>query len=191
MSNLGSRVVSVVWLVGIWVAVSGSYTFASFAGGLLAALVVTLLFRRPPRSDPRHRVRPVMLAFYIGHFARELVLANIEVARAVLNPSRVRDTRAILEIPLPHTSRLVGAVLANAVSLTPGTSIVEVTEEPPSFHVHVLHVESVAATRSSIAELHWRLVRALGPSESLPQVETAAAELRAQVAAERKARESS
>lgn len=179
-----SRVASLIWLVGIWVAVSGSYTPASFAGGVAAAVAVSLIFRRPRRTGPRHHVRPVMLARYVGHFARELVLANIEVARAVINPDRVRDTRGILEIPLPHSSRLVGAVLANAVTLTPGTSIIEVNEEPPSFHVHVLHLQSVATTRSSIAELHWRLVRAIGPSECLPEVEAAAIRLREQVAQE-------
>ncbi|MGB3412143.1 MAG: Na+/H+ antiporter subunit E [Microthrixaceae bacterium] len=183
--RLGSRLLSIAWLLGIWLAVSGSYTVGSFVGGLIAVAAVTLLFRRPAHNDPIHHVRPLMLLLYVGHFVRELVAANIEVARAVINPTRVHDTRGILEIPLPRSSKLVGAVLANAVTLTPGTSIVEVTEEPPSFHVHVLHVESIAATRSSIAELHWRLVRALGPADALPAAQAAARELREQVAAER------
>ncbi len=185
VQRLGSRLASAAWLLGIWVAVSGSYTVGSFLAGLIAVAAVTLMFRRPAHSEPIHQVRPFMLLLYVGHFARELVLANIEVARAVINPNRVRDTRGILAIPLPPSSRLVGAVLANAVTLTPGTSIVEVSEDPPSFHVHVLHVESVAATRSSIAELHWRLVRALGPAEHLPAAKERARQLRDQVAAER------
>lgn len=186
--RLLSRAISAAWLVGIWVAVSGSYTLASFVGGFIAAALVSLVFRRPVRPGPQHRVRPLMLLRYIGHFTRELVVANIEVAWAVINPKRVENTRGILEIPLPYSSKLVGAVLANAVTLTPGTSIIEVTEDPPSFHVHVLNVESVAATRSSIAELHWRLVRAIGPEEHLAEVEAVAIALREQVAAERAAR---
>ena len=187
--HLGRRLVSAAWLLGIWVAVSGSYTPGSIIGGLVAVAAVTLLFRRPDNPGPEHRVRPVMLLRYVGHFLRELVLANIEVAKAVVNPNRVLHTRGILKIPLPDSSRLVGAVLANAVSLTPGTSIIEVTENPPSFHVHVLQLESIAETRSSIAELHWRLVRALGPVEHLAEVESVARDLREQVAAERSANE--
>ncbi|HTN99054.1 MAG TPA: Na+/H+ antiporter subunit E [Microthrixaceae bacterium] len=188
--HVGRRLVSAAWLLGMWVAVSGSYTPGSIFGGLVAVAAVTLLFRRPDSAEPEHRVRPLMLIRYLGHFLYELVLANIEVARAVIQPKRVLHTRGILEIPLPRSSKLVGAVLANAVSLTPGTSIIEVAEDPPSFHVHVLHLESIAETRSSIAELHWRLVRALGPAECLAEVEAVASGLREQVAAERAAKRS-
>lgn len=176
------RPVAAAWLLLVWLAVTGSYTTASLVGGVVVVTLLMVLFRPLRPSRRVHRVRPVMLALYLWHFVYELVRANIEVAKAVIQPSRVEHTRGVLEIPLPRSSRLVAAILANAVSLTPGTSIIEVTEDPPSFHVHVLHVASIDTVRSSIAELHWRLVRALGPADRLDEVMRDAEELRRRAA---------
>lgn len=177
------RVISVVWLLVVWVAFRGSATPASIIGGVAAAAVLMLLFRRNYEvSAARHRVHALSMLRYLVHFGYELVRANMEVALAVVIPSRVEHKRAIIEVPLPHSSRLVGAVLANAVSLTPGTSIIEVSEDPPAFHVHVLNMTDADATRSSIAELHWMLVRAIGPEDARADVEAHAAELRQRVA---------
>lgn len=178
-----SRLGSASWLVLVWVAVTGSYTVASVVGGSVVALVITLLFRPNPHDGPVHRVHPIHLIRYVGHFVKELVVANVEVARAVVRPDRVEHTRGIVEVRLAPSSRLVGAVLANAVSLTPGTSIIEVTQSPPTFHVHVLHVTDVDRVRSSIAELHWRLIAALGPADALEEAVRVAAQLRAKVEA--------
>ncbi len=179
--SLRSRLVSAVWLLIVWLGISGSYTTASFVGGVIVVTLLIVLFPRLHPSAGRHRVRPVALASYVLHFVVELARANVQVARAVISPTRVRDHRGIVEVPLARSSRLVGAVLANAVSLTPGTSIIEVTEEPPSFHVHVLDLQSVDQVRLSVAELHWRLVRAIGPAEQLDEVGAALEDLRTRV----------
>lgn len=179
------RLGSAAWLLFVWIAVRGSLSAASVLSGLLVIAATTaLLGLRSPASSARHRFRPLWALRYLVHFAVEVVRANVEVALAVLFPSRVEHTRAIVEVPLPRSSRLVGAILANAVSLTPGTSIIEVSQEPPAFHVHVLNLSSPDRTRSSIAELHWRLVAAIGPAEALGRVMSEAAELRRRVASE-------
>ena len=122
-----------------------------------------------------------MLARYAAYYTRELVRANVHVAQAVISPGRVEHRRGIIEVPLPPSSRLVTAILANAVSLTPGTSIIEVSDRPPVFHVHVLELDDVDAVRRSIAELHWRLVRAIGPEDRLEEVASDLEELRRRV----------
>lgn len=187
--RIRQRLTTGTWLLLVWVAVRGSITPASIIGGVLLVTVLMALFRRGlAASTSRHTIHPWWVVRYVAHFLYELVKANVEVALAVLFPSRVEHKRAIIEVPLPRSSRLVGAVLANAVSLTPGTSIIEVSQEPPSFHVHVLDMSSADEIRSSIAELHWRLVRALGPVEAREAVEADAAELRRRVAEARESR---
>lgn len=164
-------------LLAIWVTAWGSYTTASIVGGVVATAVVMLLFP-DPEERPTHKVRPLMLLRYAGYYLKELTLANIHVAQAVLRPSRVQHRRAIVEVQLPPSSSLVKAVLANGVMLTPGTSIIEVADRPSVFHVHVLELHTVEEVRHSIAEMHWRLVRALGPEDCLDEVRTDLEELR-------------
>lgn len=169
-----------VFLLVVWVGAWGSYTTASFVGGVIVTGLVMVLF--PDVEATRsHRVRPLRLLRYIGYYAKELVLANVHVAQAVIRPSRVQHRRGIVEVPLPPSSPLVKAVLANAVMLTPGTSIVEVADRPEVFHVHVLELHDIDEVRHSIAELHWRLVRALGPEERLEAVTADLEELRRRV----------
>lgn len=181
--RVGQRLMTGLWLLVVWVAIRGSVTPASIIGGTLVITALMVLFRRGlPSTTSQHTIHPWWVIRYVAHFVYELLKANIEVAMAVIFPSRIEHKRAIIGVPLPRSSRLVGALLANAVSLTPGTSIIEVSNDPPSFHVHVLNMTSADEIRSSIAELHWRLVRALGPDEARAAVEADAAELRQRVA---------
>lgn len=176
-----SRIASGAWLLVLWMAITGSYTVAALLGGLIVVTVLMVLFRPVVVDGPVHRVRPWGVIRYAAYFLWGVVVANVEVAHAVIDPKRVEEHRGIVHIPLPPSSRLVEAVLANAVSLTPGTSIVEAEVDPPSLHVHVLHLHSVTAVRLSIAELHWRLVRALGPAEHLAGARRYAQDLRSQL----------
>jgi multicomponent Na+:H+ antiporter subunit E len=176
--GLWLRVSGAVWLVVAWVGITGSFTLASLLGGVAVSVVLLFLFPPVVRSPHLHRVRPLYLLRYLGHFCKEVVHASFLVAAAVVVPERVREHRGIIRVDLPPSSRMVEAILANAVSLTPGTSIIEVSEEPPRLHVHVLELHDHDEIRSSIAELHVRLVRAMGPHERLDEVERHARQLR-------------
>ena len=179
------RVINGAWLLVLWLGITGSWTTGSLVGGIVVVTLLMVLFPPVEPGTTRHRLRPVMLARYAGHFVRELVLANIQVAFAVIFPSRVRHARGVIDVELPPSSRLVLAILANAVSLTPGTSIIDVSSDPPWMRVHVLELRDPDEVRSAIAELHWRLVRALGPEDQLEQVTAHAAELRRVVEGDR------
>lgn len=172
------RLVVAAWLLLVWLAVLGSYTTASLVGGLIVVALLMVLFPARASGPSVHAVRPIMLVRFVGYYVRELVVANVHVAEAVVAPGRIARTRAIVEVPLVPTSRLVGAILANGVMLTPGTSIIEVADDPPTFYVHVLELSTVEAVRSSIAELQLRIVRAIGPADRLDEVTRVAEELR-------------
>ena len=182
--GLWLRIAGGLWLVVAWIGITGSFTPASLLGGVVVSVALLYLFPPVDRSPHQHQVRPVNLLRYIGHFGKEVVRASFQVALAVVVPSRVRHTRGIIRVDLPPSSRMVEAILANAVSLTPGTSIIEVSEVPPRLHVHVLELHDHDVVRSSIAELHVRLVRAMGPEERLEQVERHARDLRVRTGVE-------
>ncbi len=70
-------------------------------------------------------------------FARELVLSVQDVVRTVLRPSRV-DRSGIVAVPLDIRSEAGIALLANLVTLTPGTTSLHVSDDRSVLYVHAL-----------------------------------------------------
>ena len=71
----------------------------------------------------------------------------------MITPRNDRIREAIVAVPL-HVGSLNAALLvANAVSFTPGSLAVELTEEPTTLYVHVLHYSSVDEVQESVRSL--------------------------------------
>lgn len=78
-------------------------------------------------------------------FFRELALSVKDVAISVMRPNRpIRS--AILAIPLDLKSDAGITLLANMITLTPGTTSLHVSEDRSTLYVHVMNAsdESVA-----------------------------------------------
>lgn len=72
-------------------------------------------------------------------FFRELLLSVKEVALTVLRPTRVQHS-AIVAVPLSVRSEAGIALLANMITLTPGTTSLHVSEDRSILYVHVMNV---------------------------------------------------
>lgn len=83
-----------------------------------------------------------------GLFFRELVLSVRDVLVLVLSPRR--DFRsAVLAVPLDVKSDAGITLLANMITLTPGTTSLHVSDDKSTLYVHVMNVsdESVRAIK--------------------------------------------
>ena len=74
-----------------------------------------------------------------GLFFRELVLSVKDVLIAVLDPRRPLCS-AIVAVPLDVKSDAGITLLANMITLTPGTTSLHVSEDKRTLYVHVLDV---------------------------------------------------
>lgn len=98
-----------------------------------------------------------LLAFPF-YYAAELAKANATVGLDILTPGS-RATPGFVELPLRSVTDLEITMLANLISLTPGTVTVAVREEPATLWVHGLYVRDPESFR---AELHAMEDRMLG-----------------------------
>jgi len=153
--------VPILWLLVVWIALWEQFTLSTALAGVLVAAGLLLVFR-PGGGITRWSLRPFAALRFVGYFLVQFVEANLHVAAAVLQPSRIRGRQAIVEIPITVTNPALVAILASAVSLTPGTSVIEIDTEAPSLVLHVLEFHSRAATDRSVHELEWRIARAFG-----------------------------
>lgn len=173
MKRLTANGVLLVWLTVVWVALWGSLTAANVLGGLLLATLLLLLLPLPVVAR-QGGVRPVALVRFLGVFLWELVAASLTVVRQVLDP-RHALRQAVVAVPVVGTSDRVLTLLANAVSLTPGTLALEVDKPRGVLYVHVLDIGpgegAVDDVRRSIVRLERLALLALGTPECLEALE--------------------
>lgn len=135
-------------IVGLWVALAGSYDPGSFVMGSLVGLAVPAVTRSFWPAPPRLR-RPVAGLILFVRVMGDIMLANLEVARQVLGPiGRLKP--AFIEVPLDLDDTLVATMLGSIVSLTPGTVSIEIDRERHVLLVHALHVDDAEATIATI-----------------------------------------
>lgn len=74
-------------------------------------------------------------------FLKELVVANVKVAFDILTPHYyMRPT--IIEVPLRAKTNLEIMLLANMITLTPGTLSIDVSKNRKILYVHALYVKN-------------------------------------------------
>lgn len=112
----------------LWVLLVGSLDSAELAAGLLVALVVVAATGPRLAILDGVRLRPAALLHvvrYLGYFFVALVRSNVDMARRVLSPS-LPLRPAVVEVATALQSPLGRLVLANSITLTPGTLSVDV-----------------------------------------------------------------
>jgi multicomponent Na+:H+ antiporter subunit E len=127
--------------------------FDVITGALSAGLVAAILSRVAFESDPSARSLASVLraCLFLPYLLYAVVRANLAMAAVVLDP-RLPIDPSIVRVPAPE-GRVGQALLANSITLTPGTLTVDVVDDELVVH---------ALTRRSRADLEaGRLARAV------------------------------
>jgi multicomponent Na+:H+ antiporter subunit E len=173
VKRLTAHLVLLGWLTAVWVALWGSLTAANVLGGLAVALLLLLLLPLP-EVPSEGRVRPLPLVRFAVVFLWELVKASTTVVWQVLRPGGALR-QAVVAVPVVGVSDRLLTLLANAVSLTPGTLALEVDRPHSVLYVHVLDLGGSAGgaddVRRSIIRLERLIIAALGPSRCLAELD--------------------
>ncbi|GAB2866015.1 Na+/H+ antiporter subunit E [Nocardioides pacificus] len=153
----------IVWLTVVWLILWGAVTPLLVVGGVLVAVVVCVVFPLPP-IRMEMRPRPLALVALLVRFLKDVVVASVEVARVALR----RDCtlrNAVIAVTLRTPSDFVLTVVAEMVSLVPGSIVVEARRSTHTLFLHVLDVrdlEGVERFRASVLDLEARVVHAFG-----------------------------
>lgn len=155
----------VVWITALWVLLWGSISFANVAGGLLVAFGV-LVFARLPRiqhvaPEQRSRINPLACLWLGVYVLYKLAAANLYLAYEVVTP-RNRINTGVIAVPLRTESETAMMMVANMITLTPGTVTIEAVGTPPVLYVHVLHLHDLEEIRADLLHLEELTVKAFG-----------------------------
>ena len=127
-------------LMGLWLLFSGHYDVFHITMGVVSVGLILLLNRRlfsvrlfP--GDVLRRLRIGRMFIYAVWLVKEVILAALQVARIVLSPRRPVDPSLLgFYADLPNAGSQT--ILANSITLTPGTITIDITHG--RFLVHAI-----------------------------------------------------
>jgi multicomponent Na+:H+ antiporter subunit E len=154
LTRMRSTVVMFATLLLFWLMLMGRLAVDVLIVGVLASLVIALLYPSGLSFFTEFRATPKALVAglrYYGFFFKELVKSNVKLAATVLSPS-LPIKPGIVKVRTRLKSRMGRLMLANSITLTPGTLTVEMDGE--WLYIHWVNVQSPdieAATAEIVA----------------------------------------
>ena len=144
------RLLSILLLALAWAAVTGSFSLPNLLFGLVLGIASLFLVRNETGKarSAVHLWRVLLLAVL---FVKELIISAWRVAKLVLSP-RMDLQPGIFSYPLKVDRDFEITLLANLITLTPGTLSVDVSEDRRTLYVHAIDCRDPQAARRDIAD---------------------------------------
>jgi len=135
-------IITFLILFSVWILLNNSVQADILITGGIIALILTLLTTRQHHLFEDLKITPKSIAYtfmYFIIFFIELVKSNLDVIRRVISP-KLPINPGIVEVKTKLKSKYARMILANSITLTPGTLTVEVIDD--SFFIHWIDVEN-------------------------------------------------
>ena len=133
----------------IWLTANGTLAQDIVIAGAVISTVIALIFAAFSEVYSVIRWSPKVIFYYLMYlcvFFIELVKANLNVLRLVFSP-RIDIHPGIVEIKTTLKSPIGRLALANSITLTPGTLVVDIIDDSLFIHwINVSSSEPVTAT---------------------------------------------
>jgi len=113
--------------------------------------------RRQLRGE-RYFTKVPQVIYFVAYVAWQIILANLNVARTVLFTPKEQIRPGIVAIPLDIRTDAEITMLANLITLTPGTLSLDVADDRSCLYVHSIDVGDPEQFRREIKDGFERLV---------------------------------
>jgi multicomponent Na+:H+ antiporter subunit E len=132
----------------VWMFMSTSFTASTFIIGFLIGLLLIIMTRR--FFSDRLYIWRLWAAFKLALlFFKELTLSNISVLQVVLRPKMdIQPMIFALPTDLEHDWEIT--LLSSLITLTPGTIVLNVSDDQKTLYIHAIDVDDVDDAIDSI-----------------------------------------
>lgn len=147
-------------LATCWVFLTGSFEVANyFFGFLVGYLVIALIHKQiAPLGDYPYRL-PRFFRF-IAYFCWKLIQSNIEVAIDIITPLW-RMQPGVVRFRTSTINDLETTMLTNLISLTPGTLVLDVSEDRTTLFVHAMFAGNEERVQTDLKQLEQRFLKVI------------------------------
>lgn len=144
----------ILWM--IWLLLNNTIAMGHVVLGAVVAILIPWLTSSywPEKIVIKH---PWLLIRYILVVLFEIMVANIEVARLILGQNKKLNP-GFIRYDLQLESSVGIGLLANTISLTPGTVSCDLSKDRQYLLIHALHIEDAEVMKK---EIHQKFERPL------------------------------
>ncbi|TDH19994.1 Na+/H+ antiporter subunit E [Segetibacter sp. 3557_3] len=137
-----------ILLTLVWIALTGSFTYINlFFGFVISFFVLWIISRGNP--DKRYFTILFKVIGFFFYFLYEMLKANFQVAYEVMT-FNLHMKPGIVKMELDARTDLEITLLASLISLTPGTLVIDVSDDKKVMYVHGMYLEDRARFIESI-----------------------------------------
>jgi multicomponent Na+:H+ antiporter subunit E len=137
-------------LLIIWLALTSSFHWQELSAGLLVSLVLSIVLNRGYQElglPPLSIKRMAFSLIYIVVLFKEIIRANVDVAYRVIHP-KMPIKPGIVVIKTALRQDIAKMILANSITLTPGTFTLDILGDTLLIHwINVQSEETEEATK--------------------------------------------
>ena len=170
-SRARDRLIAIIVLTTVWMLLWGVFSWASLLSGLIIAALILAAFPLPPVTFAG-RVRPLGCLRFAARFLGDLVTASAQLAWTAVRFG-YEPSSAVIAVRLAVRTDLNLTLCGVAVSLIPGSLILDIDRDAGILFIHVFDVsglDEVERFRRDVLALEARIVRAIGSDAELMQL---------------------
>lgn len=163
--RFAGKVLGVFILVFVtYVIYSGSISLYDLTTGAVVALATALITANLVVREPRKLIQLQRLAwltaYAVRYFFVDEVRAHVDVIKRILHP-KMPINPGIVKVPYGVASDYAMLTIANSITNTPGTVVVEVDHDGKAFYVHWINAVTTEPSdaRSHISEVFEKFAR--------------------------------
>ncbi len=139
-----------IFLAAGFSVILGQVNLSGFITGMITGYLA-LWVTRPLYGETTYFSRVIKILRLLVYFIWQLLISNLRVLWDVITPKNISKP-GVIAVPLEARSDFEIMLVANLVSLTPGTLSLDVSEDRRSLYVHVMFLEDVESARRDIKQ---------------------------------------
>lgn len=139
----------------VWIGLTASLDIQELSVGAIVSLIISYYFTDSTKIDlvkelKKHiRLTPI--------FIKDLIYSNIEVAKIVLDP-KLPINPDVIQLKLDLDNNFDKLLVANAITLTPGTLSLDVKEDDILIHILNLKTQDKDILQKEIIEKYTKVL---------------------------------
>jgi multicomponent Na+:H+ antiporter subunit E len=144
----------------VWAGLLGGITLANLVSGFVVSYLLLWLVTRGQRGHDNYFGKLPRFIGFVGYYLWELLVSNAIIAYDVLTPTHHMKP-GVIGIPIDAKTDLEITVLANLITMTPGTLSLDISPDRKTLYVHAMYIRDPEKLRADIKQNLERRVLAL------------------------------